>query len=82
MGVVYKPPKIPYGTFACLQETFADILCKYENTFVFGDFNVDMLDSESCATKFLTNNIIEPFGFTQIVSEPTRVTETSSKLIV
>ena len=81
LGVVYKPPKIPYGTFACLQETFADILCKYENTFVFGDFNVDMLDSESCATKFLTNNIIEPFGFTQIVSEPTRVTETSSKLI-
>ena len=81
LGVVYKPPNIPYGTFACLQETFADILCKYENTFVFGDFNVDMLDPESYATKFLINNIIDPFDQSQIVSKPTRVTENSSELL-
>ena len=81
LGVVYKPPRIPYGSLATLHETLADILCHYDNTFLFGDFNIDLLDPESCAAKFLTNNIIEPFGFKQLVSEPTRVTETSAKLL-
>ena len=81
VGVVYKPPNIPYGTFASLHETFADILCNYENTFIFGDFNVDFLEPESYGTKFLVNNLIEPFSLTQLVSKPTRVTDTSAKLL-
>ena len=81
LGVVYKAPKIPYGTVATLHEALADVLCHYDNTFVFGDFNIDMLDTESCAAKFFTNNIIEPFDFKQVVTEPTRVTDTSAKLL-
>ena len=81
MGVLYKAPNIKYGVFATLHETFADILCKYDNTFVFGDFNIDCLDTNSCATKFLYSNIIEPFDLKQIVTGPTRVTDTSAKLL-
>ena len=81
LGVVYKPPKIPYGSLATLHETLADVLCNYDNTFVFGDFNINLLEPESCASKFLFNNIIDPFEFKQLVTEPTRVTETSSTVL-
>ena len=81
LGVIYKPPKIPYGVFATIQESLAYITTKYEHTIITGDFNTNFLQPESYPTSFFQVNVIEPFGLSQIIKEPTRVTATSSTLI-
>ena len=81
VGVCYKPPKIPYGVFAMIQETLAYITTKYIHTVIIGDFNINYLKPESLPVNFLQVNIGEPFGLKQIINNPTRVTLTSSTLI-
>ena len=81
VGVIYKPPKIPYGAFATIQETLAYITTKYEHVIITGDFNINMLAPESYPTVFFQMNVTEPFGLSQMVKDPTRITSTSSTLI-
>ena len=81
VGVMYKPPKIPYGVFATIQETLAYITTKYEHTIICGDFNINYLQPESYPTSFFQLNVTEPFGLSQIIKEPTRITTTSTTLI-
>ena len=81
LGVIYKPPKIPYGVFATIQETLAYITTKYHHTIMCGDFNINFLQPESYPTSFFQLNVIEPFGLSQVIKEPTRVTATTSTLI-
>ena len=81
VGVFYKPPKIPY---ACLEKVFDSLLhihTKYEHTIFLGDFNINMLEKESLEVKALNNFIIEPFDLTQLIKEPTRITQHSRTLI-
>ena len=40
-GVMYKPPKIPYGVFATIQESLAYVTTKYEHVIISGDFNIN-----------------------------------------
>ena len=81
IGVMYKPPKIPYGVFATVQESLAYITTKYTHTLICGDFNINYLQPESYPTSFFQLNVAEPFGLTQVVKDPTRITSTSSTLI-
>ena len=81
IGTMYKPPKIPYGVFATVQENLAYVSTKYNHTIICGDFNTDMLDPESRSTKFFHLNLLEPLGFTNVVKEPTRITESTSTLL-
>ena len=81
VGVIYKPPKIPYGVLATIQESLAYITTKYEHVIITGDFNINFLAPESYPTVFFQMNVSEPFGLTQMVKDPTRVTSTSSTLI-
>ena len=81
VGVMYKPPKIPYGVFATIQESLAYITTKYPHTIILGDFNINYLLPDSYPTSFFQLNVTEPFGLTQIIKEPTRITTTSSTLI-
>ena len=81
VGVIYKPPKIPYGVFATVQESFAYVTTKYPHTIISGDFNINFLDPESYPTSFFQLNVTEPFGLTQVIKEPTRITPTSSTLL-
>ena len=46
-----------------------------------GDFNINLLNNTSCETKFLNNNLTDPFDLKQMINTPTRITETSSTLI-
>ena len=81
VGVIYKPPKIPYGVLATIQESLAYITTKYEHVIITGDFNINFMAPESYPTVFFQMNVSEPFGLTQVVKDPTRVTSTSSTLI-
>ena len=44
---MYKPPKIPYGVFATIQESLAYVTTKYEHVIISGDFNINYLQPES-----------------------------------
>lgn len=81
VGVIYKPPKIPYGVFATIQESLAFVSTKYKHLIITGDFNTNYLKPDSFATSFFQMNVTEPFGLTQVVDKATRVTTTSSTLI-
>ena len=81
IGVIYKPPKIPYGVMATIQESLAFITTKFEHVIITGDFNINFLAPDSYPTVFFQMNVTEPFGLTQVVKQPTRVTATTSTLI-
>lgn len=81
LGCLYKAPKIPYGVFANLYETILPIYTKYDDVVMVGDFNVNMLDLNAYNTKFLLDVLIEPFSLKQLITKPTRITETSRTLI-
>ena len=81
LGVLYKPPKIPYTVFVNLYECLIGIYAKYEDTLLVGDFNINFSDLQSPGTKFLLDSFIEPFSLKQIVDKPTRITDKSQTLI-
>lgn len=81
IGEVYKSPLIPYGVFGQLHETLAFLTSRYTHTIIMGDFNIDHLKLNTPALNFLNSNVVEPFALTQVIEEPTRITENTSSLI-
>ena len=81
VGVLYKPPKIPYKVFVNLYECLVGIYAKYEHTILLGDFNINLLELDSPGTKFLLDNFVEPFALKQLMDKPTRITDKSKTLI-
>ena len=81
IGEIYKSPLIPYGVFGQLHETLAFLTSRYQHTIIMGDFNVDHLKRNTPALNFFNSNVVEPFALTQVIENPTRVTETTSTLI-
>ena len=81
VGVIYKSPKIPYSVYALVHENLVAISTKYEHCLIMGDMNINHLLPNSSACKFFTSYITEPFALTQVITEPTRITATSSTLI-
>ena len=81
IGEIYKSPLIPYGVFAQLHETLAFLTSRYAHTIIMGDFNVDHLKINTPALNFLNSNVVEPFALTQVIEEPTRITEKTTTLI-
>lgn len=81
VGIIYKSPLIPYTVFAAIHENIAFITAKYEHCIILGDMNIDHLKVDSSPLKFFNSYFTEPFAFSQIVDEPTRITKSSSTLI-
>ena len=81
LGVIYKSPKIPYSVYASIHENIVAISSKYEHFLIMGDMNINHLQPDSPSCKFFTNYVTEPFALTQVISEPTRITATTSTLI-
>jgi len=89
IGSVYCPPKTPGLTFTKQFEQFSETLYNllaeignvYENVFVYGDFNLNVLDLQK--NKFVAEYIDTIFshGFLQLVTKPTRINENSATLI-
>ena len=81
VGVRYKAPKIPYKVFVNLYESLVGIYLKFEHTILLGDFNINMLDLNSPGTKFLLDSFIDPFSLSQLIENPTRITDKTKTLI-
>ena len=81
IGVIYKSPLIPYSVYAAIHENLISVTYKYEHCLIMGDMNINHLQPDSSPCKFFTNYVTEPFGLTQAITEPTRITSTSSTLI-
>ena len=81
IGTLYKPPRIPCGFFREAYDSLIHIYSKYEHTLLGGDFNINLLNTESYESRVLLDALIEPFSLTQMVKSPTRITDTSKTLI-
>lgn len=80
-GVLYRPPTFSVPNFGnVLEESLAEAYLVRDEVVCCGDFNVDLLQLSSPASKCL-QRVTESFDLTQIVDAPTRVTATSSTLI-
>jgi len=78
VGTIYRPPN--QSDFL---EHFEDTMTKINperETFIFGDFNICLLNKLSALCKRY-QNILNRFNFKQLINVPTRVTQTSSTLI-
>ena len=81
VGVIYKSPLIPYSVYATIHENISAITNKYEHFLIMGDMNINHLQPDASPCKFFTTYVTEPFALTQVITEPTRITSTSSTLI-
>ena len=81
VGVIYKSPLISYTEYSVLTEVLPPIITGYEHHIIMGDFNVNQLKPDSSACKFFREHVLEPFDLTQLVTEPTRVTKSTTSLI-
>ena len=81
VGVVYKTPLISYTEYSVLTEILAPIITGYDHHIVMGDFNIDQLKPDSSACKYFKEHVLEPYDLSQMITEPTRITDKSSTLI-
>ena len=89
IGSIYRPgTKIPGLTFKDQYSQFSDLLTNLlselgnlENVFLYGDFNLNILDV--AGNKFIADYVdnIFSFGFLQLITRPTRVSENTATLL-
>lgn len=81
IGSLYRPPSFSAVDFLGELESVLCVLDpEHDHLLLLGDLNIDLLDFENRLTKQLLN-LLESFSLRQSVSEPTRCTSTSSKLL-
>lgn len=81
LGVLYRPPQSNFNSFLNLIETSATSLLNDTDYFIFtGDVNINIFDTESIKTKQF-EEMLDVYNLTQIVTDPTRITQTSCTLI-
>ena len=81
IGTFYKAPNIPARVLHDAFDSLVYVFNKYEEPILTGDFNINCLNKNSLEYRILCDSIIEPFSLTQIIDQPTRVTEKSQTLI-
>lgn len=74
IGVVYRPNKLI--SFDSFEIVLGNLIPKYDNFVIMGDFNVDMSKQSVESSNFV--NIFLPFGGHILKSSPTRITDKSS----
>ena len=81
IGNVYRPPQGNVDKFIqVLDNYFSELdLSKFE-IFLMGDMNIDLLDKNNEAGKKLLN-LIKPYGFCQLIKEPTRYSSDKNSLL-
>ena len=82
IGIIatYRPEYIPYSRLSALEDLFVYLFPLTDAIFVLGDLNCDFLSPSKPETRYL-QSIIESYGFTQIIDQPTRITENTRTLL-
>ena len=78
VGHVYRPPNSGIAWNELFEECLENVLQEEKEMYILGDINRDLLNNQ---TRKAWSDYMEPFGLTQLVSEATRVTPSSSTLI-
>ena len=81
IGVIYKPPRFTHHVFDNVFEELAFLTTKYQHTILMGDFNVNQLKKDTPAYKHLLNSFMEPLNLSQLIKDPTWITENRESLI-
>ena len=79
---VYTPPNTSIELFEKIEILFKNVENDRKEVIIVGDLNCDLIDliSVSNYTKRL-NDLLNVFQMTQLIKEPTRITNTSATLI-
>lgn len=81
IGTWYRPPASQQQRFLeSFEESLSLVAAQCSGIICLGDININQLDLALCGTKKLTE-ILENFDMVQIITEPTRTTNTSKKLL-
>src|ERR1043165_1610769 len=83
VGCIYRPPNSDFALFNAHVLLLLDILSKNRKilTFIMGDFNLDLLNSNThAATNDFLNNLMSHY-FLPNIHHPTRITNSSSTLL-
>ncbi|VDI58187.1 Hypothetical predicted protein [Mytilus galloprovincialis] len=78
LGYVYRPPNSNADWVTKFETMMLKVDTEEKETIIMGDFNIDIMSSKKHAKWSHIKNI---FNMSQMVTEPTRVTKTSSTLI-
>ncbi|XP_046679359.1 uncharacterized protein LOC124366802 [Homalodisca vitripennis] len=79
--IAYRPPDVPYSTLSSLiHALYIDESPGVDSVILLGDLNVNLLNQRRADVKYL-ERIFQSMGLSQIIKEPTRVTESSFSLI-
>lgn len=74
-GVVYRPPDSVVKWYSDFESSIENLTTQNENIIIMGDFNIDHLKEDRMKLLMRTYNL------TQIINEPTRVTQDTRTLI-
>ena len=78
VGHIYRPPNSTVQWNEFLEECLENVLQEEKEMYIVGDINRDLLNDQ---IQRAWSDYIEPFGLTQLVFEPTRITSESRTLI-
>ena len=82
IGVVYKPPQAPIGPFLdSLNEILNIVNKEQKETYIMGDFNLDLLRDERHLPTLNFINTMISYSFLPLINKPTRITSTTATLI-
>ena len=81
IGVLYKAPKSKYWVFDNVLEELAFLTTKYDHNILMGDLNINQLQNNSAAYRYLHNSFLNPLQLTQLVTKPTRITDKTTTLL-
>lgn len=83
IGIAYKPPSMCVGrAIDSLCESLSVFAPQYDNLFLMGDLNINCLDSDKKLYQpHCLKCVFEPFKLKQVVSVPTRITDSTERLI-
>ena len=79
VGTIYRAPHLPVSSLDDLELTISDVTMECDEIVIAGDINIDLL-ANSSGSRFL-GRLLDTYNLTQIVTEPTRITEDSAKLL-
>lgn len=81
VGAVYNPPNADYKHFLnCLEDSLISCSFISEDLYCCGDFNINLLKPDLPAVQYF-NSFLHTVGATQIITDPTRITETTYSLV-
>ncbi|RUA05525.1 MAG: hypothetical protein DSY43_04445 [Gammaproteobacteria bacterium] len=77
----YRPPQSPLDLFSSFEELIDKIDAENKDFFLLGDLNCNLLPGIADNNSLHLRNIIDVYGLSQLITEPTRITQRSKTLI-